>query len=139
MINKIMRRLTVVSGLVILNALGFATVARAGEGGIAGSAAFTVDAGNVTGVAVSAAVGKENASAAAFNYDTGGAAGLQNSAWALGSAGIQAFTGVGDPLGFGVTPTADADKANPQTNTFTEGTVTVQIGTTGGDAVVEAP
>lgn len=139
MINKIIRRLTVVGGLVVLNALGFATVARAGEGGIAGSAAFTVNGTAVTGVAVSAAVGKENASAAAFNYDTGGAAGLQNSAWALGSAGIQAFTGVGDPLGFGVTPTADADRANDQGNTFSAGTVTVQIGTAAGEAVINSP
>ncbi len=74
------RRIAFVSGLVILNAFGFATVARAGEGGIAGSAAFTVNNSLVTGVAVSAAVGKENASAAAFNYATNGP-GLQNSAW----------------------------------------------------------
>ena len=135
--NTIIRRLTVVSGLVVLNALGFATVARAGEGGIAGSAAFTVDGGNVTGVAVSAAVGKENASAAAFNYEVG--SGLQNSAWALGTAGTQDFTGVGDPLGFNVTPNADGDRATAQSNTFSAGTVNVQIGTTAGDAVVEAP
>jgi len=43
---------------------------------------FTVDSGgNVTGVAVSAAVGKENASAAAFNYESG--SGVQNSAFPL--------------------------------------------------------
>ena len=32
------RRIAFVSGLVILNAFGLATVARAGEGGVAGSA-----------------------------------------------------------------------------------------------------
>ncbi|MEG4519481.1 MULTISPECIES: hypothetical protein [unclassified Microcoleus] len=135
------RRIAFVSGLVILNAFGFATVARAGEGGIAGSAAFTVNGdGGVTGVAVSAAVGKENASAAAFNYSAaGGGNALQNSAWALGSAGIQAFTTVGSPTGFDVTPVADADKANGQNNTFSAGTVTVQIGTGTGNAVVKSP
>ncbi|NES70857.1 MAG: hypothetical protein F6K24_39430 [Okeania sp. SIO2D1] len=131
------RRLTVVSGLVVLNALGFATVARAGEGGIAGSAAFTVDGGNVTGVAVSAAVGKENASAAAFNYEAGN--GLQNSAWALGSAGTQDFTTVGATGGFGVEVIEDSDRTAVQGNTFSPETVTVQIGTAAGEAVVEAP
>ncbi|MGD1715263.1 hypothetical protein [Dapis sp. BLCC M172] len=137
--NTIIRRLTVVGGLVVLNALGFATVARAGEGGIAGSAAFTVDGTAVTGVAVSAAVGKENASAAAFNYDATQTGGVQNSAWALGSAGIQAFTGVGDFNGFGVTPTADGDRATQQANTFSAGTVTVQLGTAAGEAVINSP
>ena len=33
----------VVSGLFVCNALGLATVACAGEGGVAGSAAFTID------------------------------------------------------------------------------------------------
>ncbi|NEO57817.1 MAG: hypothetical protein F6K54_35045, partial [Okeania sp. SIO3B5] len=49
------------------------------------------------------------------------------------------FTGVGDPLGFNVTPTEDSDRATAQGNTFSAGTVNVQIGTTAGDAVVEAP
>ena len=65
------RRFAVASGLALLGAVGFASSALAGEGGIAGSAAFTVDASAITGVAVSAAVGKENASAAAFNYEAG--------------------------------------------------------------------
>ncbi len=44
------------------------TNAVAGEGGAAGSAAFTIDGttGNVTGVAVSAAVGKQDAFGGAF-------------------------------------------------------------------------
>ena len=68
--SSIISRFAVVSGLVVCSALGLATVARAGEGGVAGSAAFTIDtSGSVRGVAVSAAVGKENASAAAFNYE----------------------------------------------------------------------
>ncbi|MEG3931618.1 hypothetical protein QT990_10255 [Microcoleus sp. T3_B1] len=134
------RRIAFVSGLVILNAFGFATVARAGEGGIAGSAAFTVNSDKVTGVAVSAAVGKENASAAAFNYSAaGGGNALQNSAWALGSAGIQAFTTVGNPTGFDVTPVSDTARATPQENKFNAGTVNVQIGTATGNAVVKSP
>ncbi|MBE9122308.1 hypothetical protein IQ269_16225 [Tychonema sp. LEGE 07199] len=134
------RRIAFVSGLVILNAFGFATVARAGEGGIAGSAAFTVNNSLVTGVAVSAAVGKENASAAAFNYNAAGVGNaLQNSAWALGSAGIQAFQTVGNPTGFDVTPVADAGKTVGQINTFSAGTVTVQLGTGTGNAVVKSP
>ncbi|WP_041622809.1 hypothetical protein [Phormidium nigroviride] len=135
------RRIAFVSGLVILNAFGFATVARAGEGGVAGSAAFTVTNNAVTGVAVSAAVGKENASAAAFNYGNNffGNSNLQNSAWALGSAGTQNFQAVGDPNGFNVTPNADGNRGLAQTNTFSAGTVTVQLGTATGNAVVKSP
>jgi hypothetical protein len=132
-------RLAVASGLALLGAVGFASSVRAGEGGIAGSAAFTMNGGEITGVAVSAAVGKENASAAAFNYDSTETGGLQNSAWALGTAGTQDFSAIGDPLGFSVTPTADNDRSNAQTNSFSPGSVNVQLGTTGGDSVVEAP
>lgn len=140
------RRIAFVSGLVILNAFGFATVARAGEGGIAGSAAFTVNGRDVTGVAVSAAVGKENASAAAFNYgsnfsrnESPSPSGLQNSAWALGSAGTQSFQGVGNQNGFTVTPNADGARGVAQGNTFSAGTVTVQLGTANGSPVVKSP
>jgi hypothetical protein len=133
------RRLAVASSLALLGAVGFASSARAGEGGIAGSAAFTIDGTNITGVAVSAAVGKENASAAAFNYDATATGGLQNSAWALGTAGIQDFAAVGDFNGFNVTPAADPNHGSAKANTFSAGTVTVQLGTVGGDAVVAAP
>ena len=135
--SSIISRFAVVSGLVVGSALGLTTVARAGEGGVEGSAAFTVDGGNVTGVAVSAAVGKENASAAAFNYDGTNAAGLQNSAWALGSAGVQSFTGVGNIAGFSVTNTQDTARNLPQANTFSPNLFEVKIGTVSGDAVVD--
>ena len=135
--SSIISRFAVVSGLVVGSALGLTTVARAGEGGVAGSAAFTVNSGNVTGVAVSAAVGKENASAAAFNYDGTNAAGLQNSAWALGSAGVQSFTGVGNIAGFSVTNTQDTARNLPQANTFSPNLFEVKIGTVSGDAVVD--
>ena len=133
--SSIISRFVVVSGLVVCSALGLATVARAGEGGVAGSAAFTVDGGNVTGVAVSAAVGKENASAAAFNYEVG--SGVQNSAWSLGTAGTQDFTAVGDGAGFNVTSTEDSARGITQANTFSADPFSIKLGTTSGDTVVD--
>ena len=135
--SSIISRFAVVSGLVVGSALGLTTVARAGEGGIAGSAAFTVNGNDVTGVAVSAAVGKENASAAAFNYDASNASGLQNSAWSLGSAGIQDFNSVGDPAGFDVVTTEDSARGTAQANTFSANAFEVKIGTTSGNTVVD--
>lgn len=119
------RRIAFVSGLVILNAFGFATVARAGEGGVAGSAAFTVNAtGGVTGVAVSAAVGKRDAVAHAFNYSgtgAGNAFGLQNSAFALGTSGQLNMGGIGDPSSssYNTTMESDTQILTNQGNTFT--------------------
>jgi hypothetical protein len=134
--SSIISRFAVVSGLVVCSALGLATVARAGEGGTAGSAAFTVDSGGkVTGVAVSAAVGKENASAAAFNYESG--SGVQNSAWSLGTAGTQDFTSVGDGTGFNVTSTEDSARGTDMTNSFSADPFSIKLGTTSGDAVVD--
>ena len=133
--SSIISRFAVVSGLVVCSALGLATVARAGEGGVAGSAAFTVDGGNVTGVAVSAAVGKENASAAAFNYEVG--SGVQNSAWSLGTAGTQNFTAVGDGAGFNVTSTEDSARGTEMTNSFSADPFSIKLGTTSGDTVVD--
>ena len=133
--SSIISRFAVVSGLVVCSALGLATVARAGEGGVAGSAAFTVDGGNVTGVAVSAAVGKENASAAAFNYEVG--SGVQNSAWSLGTAGTQDFSAVGDANGFNVTSTEDTARGTDMTNTFSADPFNVNLGTTSGDSLVD--
>ncbi|MEG5174428.1 hypothetical protein [Microcoleus sp. B3-D7] len=132
------RRIAFVTGLVILNAFGFATVARAGEGGVAGSAAFTVNADKVTGVAVSAAVGKENAAAHSFNYDGGNANGLQNSAFAIGTAGTLSLNALGDPAGFSLNTIEDSARATPQSNTFTAG-YTIQLGTTSGAPLVSAP
>ena len=133
--SSIISRFAVVSGLVVCSALGLATVARAGEGGVAGSAAFTVDGGKVTGVAVSAAVGKENASAAAFNYESG--SGLQNSAWSLGTAGTQDFTAVGDANGFNVTSNEDSARGTEMTNSFSADPFSIKLGTTSGDTVVD--
>ena len=133
--SSIISRFAVVSGLVVCSALGLATVARAGEGGTAGSAAFTVDGGNVTGVAVSAAVGKENASAAAFNYEVG--SGVQNSAWSLGTAGTQDFSAVGDANGFNVTSTEDSARGTDQVSNFSADPFSIKLGTASGDTVVD--
>jgi hypothetical protein len=127
------RRLALVTGFVVLNAFGFAAGARAGEGGVAGSAAFTVNTGNVTGVAVSAAVGKENAAAQAFNYDAS-VNGLQNSAFAIGTAGTLNNTLVGDPAGTTVSSAQDTARGTAQGNTITKG-YTINIGTASGDAL----
>ena len=135
--SSIISRFAVVSGLVVCSALGLATVARAGEGGVAGSAAFTIDtSGSVRGVAVSAAVGKENASAAAFNY-TGSVSGLQNSAWSLGTAGTQDFSAVGDANGFNVTSNEDSARGTEMTNSFSADPFSIKLGTTLGDTVVD--
>ena len=131
--SSIISRFAVVSGLVVCSALGLATVARAGEGGTAGSAAFTIDGGNVTGVAVSAAVGKENASSAAFNYEAG--SGVQNSAWSLGTAGTQYFTAMGDAGGFNVNSTEDTVRATDAANSLDP--FGMNLGTSTGDTSIE--
>ena len=139
MIHQIMnRRLAVVSGLVILNAFGLASVARAGEGGIAGSAAFTVNGTNVTGVAVSAAVGKQSAAAHAFNYNGTNSNGLLNSAFAIGSGGVVAFTTLGSATGFNMTQTTDPELGTAQLNTISKGS-TIRIGTGTGNEVYQSP
>jgi hypothetical protein len=118
--------------------IGFTSIARAGEGGVAGAAAFTVEGGNVTGVAVSAAVGKEDAAAAAFNYDPTASNGVTNSAFAIGTAGVITANSIGDPAGFSIDAIEDSDRAANQVNTFTEG-FSIQIGTASGDSVLTAP
>lgn len=135
------RRFAIVSSLVVLGSFGLSTAARAGEGGVAGSAAFTVDgAGNVTGVAVSAAVGKENAMAHSFNYDGQNPNGLQNSAFALGTAGTLNLAGLGDPAGFGLNTIEDSDRGTDQVNSFAAGGgYSIQLGTVSGDLLGTSP
>ncbi|AMW27734.1 hypothetical protein [Arthrospira platensis] len=132
------RRFAAITGLVVLSTLGISTTARASQGGIAGSAAFTIDGGNVTGVAVSAAVGKEFAAAHSFNYDGSNANGLQNSAFAIGTAGAVSLSGLGDPAGFTLDTVEDSARGTAQANEFTTG-YTIQIGTIGGNSLVTVP
>ena len=118
--------------------VGFTSIARAGEGGVAGAAAFTVEEGSVTGVAVSAAVGKEDAAAAAFNYNPNQASGVANSAFAIGTAGVITANSIGAPEYFSIDALEDSDRGTDQLNTFNEG-FSIQIGTASGESVVTAP
>ncbi|NER96895.1 MAG: hypothetical protein F6J86_24105 [Symploca sp. SIO1B1] len=121
----------------VASLVGFSSVARAGEGGTAGAAAFTVNGTNVTGVAVSAATGKDSAAANSFNHTAGTAAGdLQNSASAIGVGGNIAITGLGSSS-VGVTTTAATDPSLVQGNTITDGAgYGINLGTAGGNPVV---
>ncbi len=118
--------------------VGFTSTARAGEGGVAGAAAFTVNGTQVTGVAVSAAVGKEDAAAAAFNYAPTASNSVTNSAFAIGTAGVITANSIGDPAGFSIDAIEDSDRAQEQANSFNEG-FSIQIGTASGESVLTAP
>ncbi|MGD1911590.1 MAG: hypothetical protein ACFB2X_12225 [Rivularia sp. (in: cyanobacteria)] len=109
--------------------------AVAGEGGAAGAAAFTIDdTGSVTGVAVAAAVGKNDASAAAFNDVDNDF----NSAFALGSAGAIQMTDIGDPTLAAMVGGEDPDLTTEQANDLT-GSATIQLGTESEDVLVTIP
>ena len=97
--------------------------AFAGEGGAAGAAAFTIQNGSVTGVAVAAAVGKQDAVAGAFNtpsntsyseffYPSPGA----NSAFAQGSAGTISIQGLSASSLSQVSSQEDASLGTSQVN-----------------------
>lgn len=101
----------------------------AGKGGAAGSAAFQTDgSSSVIGVAVSAAVGKQDAFAGAFNDSVNG----NNTAFAQGWAGTIAVMGLGS---MSITSSNDPDLTTSQQNSFTAAT-TVFIGTVSGAPVV---
>ena len=99
-----------------------------GKDGAAGSAAFQTDASSVIGVAVSVAVDKQDAFAGAFNDSVNG----NNTAFAQGSAGTIAVTGLGS---MSITSSNDPDLTTSQQNSFTAAT-TVFIGTVCGAPVV---
>ncbi|NES22013.1 MAG: hypothetical protein F6K41_24600 [Symploca sp. SIO3E6] len=122
----------------VASLVGFSSIARAGEGGSAGAAAFTTDgAGAVTGAAVSAAVGKEGAAANSFNYSGTHTSTLQNSASAVGAAGTIELTGVGSPDGVLVETKQDTARDEDQVNTL-DG-YEVNVGTTSGDTLIDDP
>ena len=107
-----------------------------GAGGAAGGAAFTIDTttSKVTGVAVSAAVGKNDAAASAFNVSGG------NSAYSLGSAGVITTTGM-TAIGSATNTmagSADADVTKAQINVLTN-PASIQLGTAASNAVVTTP
>lgn len=114
MVLQSLRRTIIISGLtassaaaVMMGLLGDIRPASAGEAGAAGSAAFTIDGttGKVTGAAVSAAVGKNGATAASYN------SGTTNAAYSMGSGG-NLSVGMGSGI---VTSMGDAADAAPGT------------------------
>ncbi|MBE9176140.1 hypothetical protein IQ225_14005 [Synechocystis salina LEGE 06155] len=101
--------------------------AQAGGGGMAGAAAFSLDAnGNVTGVAVSAAVGGNGAAAWAFNNGT------SNSAGAIGSNGTITLINFNSSIVEQVF-TTPRDELMPEAPV---GGFDIQLGTTSGDAII---
>jgi hypothetical protein len=124
------RQSLVVSLVAAASIIGIAPAAFAGEGGLAGAAAFTLDAsGNVNSVAVAAAIGKNDAyaNATSITLNAFGTPIFFNNAYALGSAGpIDAASVVlpdtvpivgGLQLG-SVGGSADPALGTPQANTF---------------------
>ena len=115
----------------VANVSALSTNAMAGESGAAGSAAFQTDGSSSVigiGVAVSAAVGKQDAFAGAFNDSVNG----NNTAFAQGLAGTIAVMGLGS---MSITSSNDPDLTTSQQNSFTA-TTTVFIGTVSGAPVV---
>lgn len=124
------QKLVIIFAAASAGALGLTSAAFAGEGGAAGSAAFTITDSVVTGVAVSAGIGKQDAFAGAFNSSTG-----DNTAFAMGSAGTINVNGLGSMSVDSLGSSNDQDLTLAQANEFAA-TTSVQIGTGSGDAVV---
>ncbi|WP_375471721.1 hypothetical protein [uncultured Nostoc sp.] len=120
---------------VFTSIFGIASIALAGEGGAAGAVAFTIESGVVTGVAQSAATGKNDAAAAAFNAPNA-ANGIANSAYALGSAGAITITNLGNPATAQIVGTPDTALGTAQINQFSSNT-TIKIGTISGDELIK--
>lgn len=131
---KFSQKLSISLFAATASVLSLSSGAFAGEGGAAGAAAFTIEEDKVTGVAVAASVGKNDASAAAFNDVTL----KENSAFALGSAGAIDMQGIGDPDGAAMTGTADTQIGVAQANELT-GNATIQIGTESEDVIATVP
>ncbi len=131
---KFSQKLSISLFAATASVLSLSSGAFAGEGGAAGAAAFTIDGGNVTGVAVAASVGKNDASAAAFNDVDNNF----NSAFALGSAGNIDMQGIGDPIAAAMTGTVDPELGIAQANELT-GAATIQLGSQDGDVIATIP
>jgi hypothetical protein len=125
------QKLVIILAAASAGALGLSSAAFAGEGGAAGSAAFTINsAGGVTGVAVSAGIGKQDAFAGAFNTSAG-----DNTAFAMGSAGTINVNTLGSIAVGTIGSSEDLALGTAQANSFVA-TTSVQIGTVSDDAVV---
>ncbi|MGD2182207.1 hypothetical protein [Lusitaniella coriacea] len=103
----------VLAAVLALGSFGVAPAAFAGEGGAAGAAAFTINpfTNTVTGAAVAAGVGKNNAAAAAFNNPGG-----FNSAYGVGASGATILTNIGNPFTAGISTLNDPNLGTPQAN-----------------------
>ena len=133
--NQFITRITLATVATTVSVLGFSSTVFAGKGGVAGAAAFTVESNAVTGVAVAAAVGKQDAAAAAYNAP--GATGIQNYAYSLGSAGVINISSMGDSAAATIAGTADDTLGTGQSNTFSSNLPgSIQLGTGSGNAVV---
>lgn len=109
---------------------GIASSAMAGEGGAAGSAAFTINSGSVTGVAVAAAVGKNSAFAGALNTGT------FNAAISLGSGGAIDTT-IDSATGEFTIENFDDDALGSSQNNDLDSPHSVKIGSASGEDVVD--
>ena len=133
---KIYQKISISLFAATASILSLSSGAFAGEGGAAGAAAFTINGTAVTGVAVAASVGKQDAAAAALNdIDEN-----FNSAFALGSAGVITINGMGDTTGTttSMAGAADADIGNPQANSFTA-SGSINLGTAAGETILTTP
>jgi hypothetical protein len=126
-----MRRQSLLVSLVaVASVIGIAPAAFAGEGGLAGAAAFTLDEnGNVNSVAVAAAIGKNDAyaNATSITLNILGTPIYFNNAYALGSAGAIDAASVVVPNGVPIVGGLQLGSVNggddpalgtPQANTF---------------------
>lgn len=125
------QKLVIIFAAASAGALGLTSAAFAGEGGAAGSAAFTITDSVVTGVAVSAGIGKQDAFAGAFNDGTTG----DNTAFAMGSASTINVNSMASMSVASFGSSGDLLLGTAQANEFAA-TTSVQIGTGSGDAVV---
>ncbi len=139
---KFCQKLSISLFAATASVLSLSSGAFAGEGGAAGAAAFTIDNTGtdpaVTGVAVAASVGKNDASAAAFNMiDATG--NPFNSAFALGSAANITMENIGASDGTqSMTGAVDSALGDAQGNELT-GSATIQLGTGNGDVIATIP
>ena len=135
---KFSKKLSISLFAATTSVLSFSSGAFAGEGGAAGAAAFTINGGNVTGVAVAASVGKQDAGAAAFNtVDLNGDP--LNTAYGLGSAGVINMGNIGANDGTQtMAGTADPDIGANQVNTFTA-SGSINLGTASGETIMTTP
>jgi hypothetical protein len=124
----------IIAVLTGIATLGYGATAFAGEGGVAGAAAFTIDidTGAVIGVAVAAAVGQQNAGAFAHQ----GGDPIPNVAGALGSNGEIFHTINANGFVASQRIVTETGTLTPNENTFnTADLAVIYLGTGSGDYV----